>query len=37
MQLRDHIAHLGEGAIPLLMAPYLSPEAQALEKLTRRK
>ncbi len=30
LQLRDYAAHYGAGAIPVLIAPYLSPEAQAL-------
>jgi hypothetical protein len=30
LQLRNHIAHLGNNATPFLIAPYLSPEAQAL-------
>lgn len=30
LQLRNHIAHLGDGATPILIAPHLSPEAQAL-------
>lgn len=29
-QLRNHAAHLGEEALPVVIAPYLSPEAQAL-------
>lgn len=29
-QLRDHVAHLGKDATPILIAPYLSPEGQAL-------
>jgi hypothetical protein len=30
LQLRDYLAHLGSDAIPIVIAPYLSPEAQAL-------
>lgn len=30
LQLRDYVAHLGGAATPILIAPYLSPEAQAL-------
>ncbi len=30
LQLRNYIAHFGNEAIPILIAPYLSPEAQAL-------
>ena len=30
LQLRSHLAHLGKDVTPLLIAPYLSPEAQAL-------
>jgi hypothetical protein len=30
LQLRDHIAHLGHAATPILIAPYLSPEARTL-------
>lgn len=30
MQLRDYVAHIGEGAVPVFIAPYLSPEARAL-------
>lgn len=30
LQLRNQIAHFGNEAIPILIAPYLSPEAQAL-------
>jgi hypothetical protein len=30
LQLRNHVAHLGSDATPVLIAPYLSPEAQAL-------
>lgn len=30
LQLRDYAAHYGAGAIPVLIAPYLSPEAQTL-------
>lgn len=30
LQLRDYVAHREDGATPLLIAPYLSPEAQAL-------
>lgn len=29
-QLRDYVAHYGRGATPIFIAPYLSPEAQAL-------
>lgn len=30
LQLRNHIAHLENEAIPIFIAPYLSPEAQAM-------
>ncbi len=30
LQLRDYVAQMGDGAMPLFIAPYLSPEAQAL-------
>jgi hypothetical protein len=30
LQLRNYVAHFGNEAIPILIAPYLSPEAQAL-------
>lgn len=30
LQLRDHVAHVGDGATPIFIAPYLSAEAQAL-------
>jgi len=30
LQLRNYAAHLGEDATPIFIAPYLSPEAQAL-------
>jgi hypothetical protein len=30
LQLRNHVAHLRKNATPLLIAPYLSPDAQAL-------
>jgi hypothetical protein len=30
LQLRNYVAHLGTEATPLFIAPYLSPEAQAL-------
>jgi len=30
LQLRNYVAHLGNDAIPVFIAPYLSPEAQAL-------
>ena len=30
LQLRNYVAHLGDDAIPVFIAPYLSPEAQAL-------
>ncbi|MBF0393599.1 MAG: hypothetical protein HQL38_13050 [Alphaproteobacteria bacterium] len=30
LELRDHVAQMGDGAMPLLVVPYLSPEAQAL-------
>jgi len=30
LQLRDYAAHYGAGAIPVFIAPYLSPEAQIL-------
>ena len=30
LQLRNHLDHLGKDVTPLLIAPYLSPEAQAL-------
>jgi len=30
LQLRDYVTHRGDGATPLFIAPYLSPEAQAL-------
>jgi hypothetical protein len=30
LQLRNDAAHLGGGAIPIFVAPYLSPEAQAV-------
>lgn len=29
-QLREHVTRYGQGAIPVFVAPYLSPEAQAL-------
>lgn len=29
-QLREHVTRYGQGAIPVFIAPYLSPEAQAL-------
>ena len=32
LQLRNYVAHLGEDAVPIFIAPYLSPEAQALCK-----
>lgn len=32
LQLRNYVAHLGQDAIPMFIAPYLSPEAQALCK-----
>jgi hypothetical protein len=32
LQLRNYVAHLGNNAIPIFIAPYLSPEAQALCK-----
>jgi hypothetical protein len=32
LQLRNYVAHLGHDAIPMFIAPYLSPEAQALCK-----
>jgi len=35
LQLRNHAAHFGGDAIPILIAPYLSPEAQALCKENR--
>ena len=30
LQLRDHVSRLGKNLTPILIAPYLSPEAQAL-------
>ena len=30
LQLRNHIAHQGSNVIPILIAPYLSPEAQTM-------
>jgi hypothetical protein len=30
LQVRDFVSYLGENAIPVLIAPYLSPEAQGL-------
>ncbi len=30
LQLRSHVSHLGKDATPILIAPYLSPEGQAL-------
>lgn len=30
LQLRNYAAHLGDGAFPIFVAPYLSPEAQAV-------
>jgi hypothetical protein len=30
LQLRNYVAHLGSNATPIFIAPYLSPEAQAL-------
>src|SRR5436309_2402325 len=32
LQLRNDIAHFGDDAVPVFIAPYLSPEAQALCK-----
>ena len=32
LQLRNYVAHLGSDAVPMFIAPYLSPEAQALCK-----
>jgi hypothetical protein len=32
LQLRDYVARLGKSAVPIFIAPYLSPEAQALCK-----
>ncbi|WP_292532506.1 type IV toxin-antitoxin system AbiEi family antitoxin [Methylocystis sp.] len=32
LQLRNYVAHSGHDAVPVLIAPYLSPEAQALCK-----
>jgi hypothetical protein len=32
LQLRNYIEHLGPDAVPIFIAPYLSPEAQALCK-----
>ena len=32
LQLRNYVAQLGEEAVPMFIAPYLSPEAQALCK-----
>jgi hypothetical protein len=32
LQLRSYVAHYGDEAIPMFIAPYLSPEAQALCK-----
>jgi hypothetical protein len=32
LQLRNYVAHHGEDAVPVFIAPYLSPEAQALCK-----
>lgn len=32
LQLRNYVSHLGNDAIPMFIAPYLSPEAQALCK-----
>jgi Transcriptional regulator, AbiEi antitoxin, Type IV TA system len=32
LQLRSYVAHFGDDAIPVFIAPYLSPEAQALCK-----
>ena len=32
LQLRNYVAHFGADAVPMFIAPYLSPEAQALCK-----
>jgi hypothetical protein len=32
LQLRNYVAHFGSDAVPMFIAPYLSPEAQALCK-----
>src|SRR6185437_10828354 len=32
LQLRNYVAHVGSDAVPMFIAPYLSPEAQALCK-----
>jgi hypothetical protein len=32
LQLRNYVAHVGTDAVPMFIAPYLSPEAQALCK-----
>src|SRR5437868_3438349 len=32
LQLRNYVAHFGDDAVPVFIAPYLSPEAQALCK-----
>jgi hypothetical protein len=30
LQLKSHVAHLGKNAVPIFIAPFLSPESQAL-------
>ena len=37
LQLRNYVAHMGSDAVPMFIAPYLSPEAQALCKEKQRR